>query len=593
MTKRITKTKSMFPKIKITTSLFNRSLGSSLVASALILACIISVPNNFLPDSFPVLFKRQGNGAVLPAADDTTGPIFNPNYILADSTFRSTRDFPNAESVQRFLDHVSSPLATYTDGSKRASDIIFEAARGENSAHSSWSGKLITPQINPALLLTKLETEQSLLTLTRYDVYADKERRIAKAMGYACYDLKACSDSKKGFFDQVTGAAWQLEYNYQIASDPSFKTEPYSIGKTITTLDEKQVYLSNASTAAFYKYTPHVYWGNYNVWKIITVYGWGVSQQKWSKGQIDKLNLNNGFVPASSVINAKNTDISYSSVESLLKTDFNLADKSDKILLLQKFLRQEGYYTQDPSGLFGMVTKEALDNYRKEKRIKADPTIQIPDSAIDKCPDLLSKNYKTNEISQDIRDLQQCLRDRGLFTYATNTGKYATLTRESHKKYKDALAKSESSSVDLITPSSNQTDPNQPKIKSVCDSLYQDDWKMGQVGPVVRQLQQCLIDQKLLNSAVTGRVGNLTIAALKQVKPNNLSVAVGLDTPKGDYDGYVCSDLKKKFYKIGTKSQEISALQKCMTDAGTYKYGSITGLYGYVTDAALVKWKKG
>jgi len=586
----------MFPKIKITRSLFKRSLGSSLVTSALILACIVSVPNNFLPDSFPVLFKRQGAGAVLPAADDTTGPIFNANYILADSTFRSTRDFPNAGSIQRFLDDASSPLASYTDGSKRASDIIFEAARGVSSAHNSWAGKLITPQINPALLLTKLETEQSLLTLTGYDIYADKERRIAKAMGYACFDLKDCSDTKKGFFDQVTGAAWQLEYNYQIASDPSYKTEPYSVGKTITTLDEKQVYLSNAATAAFYKYTPHVYWGNYNVWKNITAYGWGVSQQKWSKGQIDKLNLNNGFVPAASTTSNGNADISYASVVTLLKTDFNLADKSDKILLLQKFLRQEGYYTQDPSGLYGMVTKEALDNYRKEKGIKVDPNAKIPDSAMDKCPDLLSQNYKSNEVSQNVKDLQQCLRDRGLFTYATNTGKYATLTKDAHQKFKNTLAKSENTKVDLITPSSNQNDPNQPKIKSVCDSLYQDDWKFGQVGPAVRQLQQCLIDQKLLNSAVTGRVGNQTTAALKQAKSNSVSVAVDSSissNSKGDYYGYICSDLKKKFYKIGTRSPEISALQKCMTDAGVYKYGSITGLYGYVTDAALVKWKKG
>ena len=585
----------MFKKFKLTDNLFKKSLGSSLVISGLIISILATIPTNFLPDSFPVFYQKSQTGYVLPAQDDATGPIFNPNFVLAESTFRSTRDFPNADSVQSFLNSQKSPLANYNDNGKRAADIIFEAAKGINSAHTNWSGKMITPKLNPALILTKLETEQSLITLSNYDIVKDPERRMVKAMGYACYDLQACDDVKGGFFNQVTGAAWQLEYNYQIASDSNIKGEPYQVGKTITTLDEKQVYLSNAPTAAFYKYTPHVYWGNYNVWKIITAYGWGTNQQKWSRSELDSLNLKNRFTPVSST--AASTSISFKSVESLLQKDYKLADKSDDILTIQKFLRQEGYYAQDPSGLYGMVTKQALDRYRKEKKITVN-TNAIPDSNIDKCPDLLAKNYAFNQISDEIKELQQCLRDRGLFSHPTNTGKYATLTQNAHNRYKQALNKSEKDlTTSTETLSHAKADNTVKSLNSVCDSLYQSEWKSGAVGQTVRQLQQCLIDQKLLNSKVTGRVGPLTLAALQKVKPKVTNIqadgkiTTSTSSAKGEYYGFKCSDLKNKFYRIGQRSPEISALQQCMSDDKVFNF-RITGLYGYVTDAALVKWKK-
>ena len=173
------------------------------------------------------------------------------------------------------------------------------------------------------------------------------------------------------------------------------------------------------------------------------------------------------------------------------------------------------------------------------------------------------------------------------------------MTQAAHNRYKKALNKSEqdkqTSPETLIQAKAQNTEKS---LKSVCSSLYLNDWKLGVVSQNVRQLQQCLIDQKLLNSAVTGRVGPLTIAALQKVKPkvSNIEtdgkITTSSSNTKGEYDGFSCSSLKNKFYKIGQKSQEISALQRCMTEAKVYDF-KITGLYGYVTDAAFVKWKKG
>jgi peptidoglycan hydrolase-like protein with peptidoglycan-binding domain len=170
--------------------------------------------------------------------------------------------------------------------------------------------------------------------------------------------------------------------------------------------------------------------------------------------------------------------------------------------------------------------------------------------------------------------------------YPTNTGKYGILTQTAHEKYTKAI---NNSTQNVISKASNTTDI---KLKSICDSLYQDDWKVGTTGLEVRQLQQCLIDQNLLKSKITGRVGSLTLAALDQVKPKNTQISPnGILKNTTDSSNLDCNSLKRRYYKIGAKSDEITALQKCMTDAGIYKF-KITGLYGYVTDAALVKWKK-
>ncbi len=570
----------MFRKYKLSNNFLRRCLGSAFIISGLILTLAICIPSNLLPASFPVLYDRdtlRNYGSVLPAQDDVSGPIFNPNYVMAESTFRSTRDFPTAQSVQNYLDQSKSPLAKYRLNGERAADIIFEAARGFNSAHTNWAGKMITPKLNPALILTKLETEQSLISLSNYDVIKDPDRRMVKATGYGCFDLEDCKDAKAGFFNQVTGAAWQLEYNYFLATNSDYSAEPYQVGKTITTLDENQVYLSNGATAAFYKYTPHVYWGNYNVWKIITINGWGTNQQKWTMTQIDNLNLRNKYTPASATVN---DSITQNSVKNLLRGEYKFGDKSDGIKTLQTFLRQNGYFSQDPTGTYGLITQKALDRYRLENNIKI-----ATDSSSNNCASALAANYSSGQSGSDIKVLQQCLRDQGLFEYPTNTGKYAALTQQAHLKFKQSNS-----------PGGNQAAAQNVKVTNspdkICDSLYKNDWRTGETGLNVRQLQQCLIDKKLLSSKVTGNVGPLTLKALQKVKPNVINV-----TPTGEIISNVpikndstCASLKKKFYKIGTKSAEITTLQQCMLADKVYNF-NVTGLYGYVTDAALVKWK--
>ena len=104
----------------------------------------------------------------------TDVPLFNPNRLMSDVDFTTTRAFPDEASVQRYLDSVNSPLKNYTEQGKRASYWIFAAARGQTS--SRWG---VVPQLNPGLILAYLQKEQSLLTLSGYDTVNDQIGRAS------------------------------------------------------------------------------------------------------------------------------------------------------------------------------------------------------------------------------------------------------------------------------------------------------------------------------------------------------------------------------------------------------------------------------
>ena len=232
--------------------------------------------------STPRLLERTQTSR-LTAAELAEIPEFDPNYILHDESFGSTRVFTSAESVQTYLEARRSVLATYTDQGRSAAEWIWSASRGVTSSKAG-----VAPQLNPGLMLALIEKEQSLVSLTRYDTARDPEKRLRAATGYACPDNDTCNPKYYGFAVQVNSAAYQLQKNFNEAQSGQ---GTFAVGRTIKTLDEYQVTFANAATAAVYRYTPHVYWGNYNLWKILTANGWGVSAETYSLEALDRRNL--------------------------------------------------------------------------------------------------------------------------------------------------------------------------------------------------------------------------------------------------------------------------------------------------------------
>ncbi len=196
-----------------------------------------------------------------------------------------------ASQVQDFLVSKGSWIKDYVDNSeagrgRSAAQIIWDAAHGKYEAGGTWNGITIdenTGTVSPKVILVFLQKEQSLVSRTTYNEWA-----MIASMGYNCfagvsgdYNDNNCKDIYEGFTKQVENGSWQLRYNYEAAAKDAAwwaATYPgqtrYMVGDTITAgtsrtpPDSYQVTLSNRATASCYRYTPYVFYGNYNVWNL-------------------------------------------------------------------------------------------------------------------------------------------------------------------------------------------------------------------------------------------------------------------------------------------------------------------------------------
>lgn len=210
---------------------------------------------------------------------------FNPNNIISDKEALDWNSMSLTE-IQSFLTSKGGYLSRYktadTYGNiKSAAEIIYNASTNNYDCDgislsenpSELERKLKCRNIttvNPKFLLTLLQKEMSLVE--------DKNPRTTQldsAMGYGCYDGQKCNPRWKGFGKQVNSAALQFSsylkepntYAFKVGNTYSF-TNPYS---TLVQGTTKVTPVNNA-TAALYNYTPHVYNGNYNFYKIWNKY---------------------------------------------------------------------------------------------------------------------------------------------------------------------------------------------------------------------------------------------------------------------------------------------------------------------------------
>jgi hypothetical protein len=312
---------------------------------------------------------------------------FNPNFVLSDETFSSTKAFPHERSIQEYLEKANSPLKNYVTEGGRASHWIYTAARGITS-----SAYNVKPNLNPGMLLAYLEKEQSLISLNNYDVNSDPEKRIQTAMGFGCPDNFSCDLKYKGFINQVNYGAYQLQYNYNLSIKDT--NQPFHLGNIIKTLDDKAVILTNHATAATYRYTPHVFFSSYNLWKIMTDNNWGangisyqgeISDNSVNIGLNDSYKINfednlrvieptkiNYFIKISDPIS---NDQNKNYCKNLFIKNWNYGEESTDVEKLQECLRQKNLFDHVITGYFGPITKAGLEKAKKEID---DSTSQIP-----------------------------------------------------------------------------------------------------------------------------------------------------------------------------------------------------------------------
>lgn len=230
-------------------------------------------------------------------------PAFNPNQIIPDSIFPDTKTFSGSSDIQEFLKRKGSVLANESmefvlklhepDDAflkEKLGDPHYNLGQPRTAARLIWDAAQ-SSGLNPQVILVTLNKEQGLITGNI--AQDDLQRALNHAMGFACPDEGKCEDVFSGFYFQLFGNFDSNDDRYIGAPKSlmkSFNTPngrgPYvdgrvsHVGDTVTfdnTLGEfdgvqpqQTVVISNLATAALYRYTPHVFNGNYNFWRFFT-----------------------------------------------------------------------------------------------------------------------------------------------------------------------------------------------------------------------------------------------------------------------------------------------------------------------------------
>lgn len=227
---------------------------------------------------------------------------FNHNRIMEDSVLLNTKSM-TLQEIQSFLASRNSFLANYSTESaygeiKSAAQIIYDAANNNydcdgvdlsdnpSEAERRLKCRVITT-VNPQFLLVLLQKEQSLIQNP-----SPKQKALDEATGYGCPTGSYCNPYWKGFGKQVNSAALQFlaymqepdRYNFKVGQTYLAK-DKYSMLKPLAkTINDGSynsivaspgftaVTIENQATAALYTYTPHVYNGNYNTYRLMNLY---------------------------------------------------------------------------------------------------------------------------------------------------------------------------------------------------------------------------------------------------------------------------------------------------------------------------------
>jgi hypothetical protein len=202
------------------------------------------------------------SGSVLAQANPAENG-FDSNYIIGDQEILDYNSMSLVE-IQQFLTVRGGYLANYKLIACTDEDVTEQRAcsGGLKSAAEIIYDRSQVNKVNPKFILVLLQKEQSLV-----EDPDPTPGSLDWAVGYGCFDNQACNERWRGFWKQVNSAGLQFR---DYMDNPQLYNYKAGVTYTIsnTNRDPSTVTPVNQATAALYNYTPHVYNGNYNFYKI-------------------------------------------------------------------------------------------------------------------------------------------------------------------------------------------------------------------------------------------------------------------------------------------------------------------------------------
>lgn len=228
-----------------------RALTISFMVASLVFACT-DVADHPEPPRHDVAYDLEPL-AESSGKSDGLSDQFDQEWLMGDLFFLNTSAL-SVDDLQRFLSDspygTKSWLASFEVDGIMASEYIVKIAHEQG--------------VNPILLLTRMQVEQSIIGKTELP----SVRRRDAALGCGCYDGERCAPQFKGLPNQLRCAAQTLR---KLFDDSRSDTGLWVAGRTRTTLDGLRVHPANHATAALYAYTPWVLrgrGGNWLAWNV-------------------------------------------------------------------------------------------------------------------------------------------------------------------------------------------------------------------------------------------------------------------------------------------------------------------------------------
>jgi peptidoglycan hydrolase-like protein with peptidoglycan-binding domain len=224
-----------------------------------------------------------------------------------------------------------------------------------------------------------------------------------------------------------------------------------------------------------------------------------------------------------------------------LNWEYTVGEYGMEIIKLQKCLKEKGLF-EHPDGItgyFGNYSNSKLKEYKSGGEKSTSGTLGVkketnsenqnpttsntkdsqPTQSSSNCQKSFSKTYKIGDVGDNIRELQQCLKDIGLFQYAGGiTGYYGNYTKtalELSKTQGTLGVKKESSNAVIL---SGAKDP-QTTIAN-CDNILIKSYKVGDAGDPITKLQECLQTKGFYTywGGITGYYGSYTSGQLAKYR---------------------------------------------------------------------------
>lgn len=214
--------------------------------------------------------NRPGPSEPEPQAPALNLEGFDPSYLISDEVFFDASTM-SLEDIDQFINKWNEGCREGRDGAPCLADFKedtptwhaddfcpadFVGERDDTAASIIYKTAQAC-QVNPQVLLTTLQKEQGLITVSGGGL---SETKYAIAMGYACPDGGRCDPKYQGFARQVYNAAHQFQM-YRV-QPWLYDVKAWEVNQIRYSpaegCDGEDVYIENQATAGLYNYTPYV-----------------------------------------------------------------------------------------------------------------------------------------------------------------------------------------------------------------------------------------------------------------------------------------------------------------------------------------------